>query len=155
MRLVGATALALFAGLGLYLAPLDPNILALQFSFTGEAFQAVLERWQAGGVALYRSHFGADFALLAAYGAFGLMAGRAHAAAHGRAGALAHLLTWALPAAAVADAGENLLHLWLTGGARASSDGIYLLSGLAASVKWAGFVVFVVCALVAWRRRSV
>jgi len=41
----GLLALVLFLSLAAYLAPLKPDVLALQFTFTPEAFGAVVHLW--------------------------------------------------------------------------------------------------------------
>lgn len=146
----GITALIVFVAIGVYLAPLEPNILWLQFSFTESAFNGVLDQWQDDGTALYRSHFPADFVLLALYGAFGFLHGRQVAAAHRIGLPLATRLTWALPVAALADAAENGLHLLLSGHSPVATPVLYPVSGLAASVKWLAFLVF---AASAWAAR--
>ena len=57
---LGIVTLALFVGLGVYLAPLNPNIVTLQFTFSPVAFQAVLDAWGPEGVARYRAHLPVD-----------------------------------------------------------------------------------------------
>jgi len=151
---LGVLALTLFAGIGVHLAPLDPNILHLQFAFRAQAFDAILSQWQPIGVARYRAHLPADFLLLAVYAVFGFRFGRERAptlTAHPR---LALCVTWALPLAAVADATENALHLVLTGGNVPASPVPYLLAGVVASTKWLGIGVFLVCVGHLSRRRA-
>lgn len=130
---LGASALALLLGLAIYLRPLAPSVVALQLSFDRSAFEAVLGAWGASGVALYRSHFGADFVLLLLYGLFGLSLRR-------------RALSGALVVAALADAVENLLHLRLTDlteGNAAAPTALYALAGAAATLKWLGLAAFV------------
>ena len=64
-------ALALLCALGAYLAPLQPNILALQFAFTPRAFGEVVHQWTGEPLHRYRVHLLVDYALLASYGLFG------------------------------------------------------------------------------------
>jgi hypothetical protein len=59
----GIAALLLFIGLAIYLLPLQPNIIALQFAFNAEAFRAILAQWQPEGIALFRSHLPVDVLL--------------------------------------------------------------------------------------------
>lgn len=150
--LTGLAALALFAGLAWYLAPLQPNIVTLQFAFTPAAFGAVIHSWPAEHLARYRAHFGADFVLLACYGAFGyLCAARTRLFAALAAG-LQRAAKLALPLAAVFDAAENLLHLWLTAVPRFGTDAVYASAALAAGAKWALLLAFAALAVLALRR---
>ncbi|WP_146139329.1 hypothetical protein [Simplicispira suum] len=149
---LGLAALAVFIGIAVYLAPLEPGILRLQFSFTASSFQGVLEQWQAHGIALYRAHFSADFVLLVLYGAFGFAYGRQCAAARAMHRRLAWLVVWSLPVAALADAGENALHLLLTDGRPAAASTLYALAALAATAKWLAILAFGAASLGARRR---
>lgn len=151
---LGIAALLMFIAIGVYLAPLKPSLLCLQFSFTQTTFQRVLEQWQGGGVALYRSHFPADFMLLALYGAFGYVYGTRFAASHAIGRVAAAALAWSLPVAAVTDATENGLHLLLTGTQPVGSPVLYAISGVAASVKWLAFWIFAASAIATWRKRA-
>ena len=150
---LGLAALGVFIGIALYLAPLDPGILWLQFAFTAPNFEGVLRQWQAQGIALYRGHFVADFVLLVLYGAFGFAYGRRRIAAQDTDRTVARLLVWSLPAAALADAAENTLHLLLTDGRPAAAPALYALAGLAATVKWVGILAFTAAALGIRRRK--
>ncbi len=148
--LLGAAVLALFAGLAAWLAPLEPGIVPLQLAATPRAFGAIVHAWGPEGLARYRAHFAADFVLLAGYGLLGwrlvqltalfaALAPRAHTAA-----------AWMLPAAALADAAENLLHLWLTAAPRFGPAWPYGLAAASAAAKWlllAGFAAALAWAL--------
>lgn len=150
---LGLLAAALFTGLALTLAPLDPGVIQLQFAATPRAFAAIVHAWGSDGLARYRSHFGADFVLLAAYGAWGwvLVQRTAVFAAAGRtARAVGAAL---LPLAALADAAENTLHLWLTAAPRFGADGIYAAAAAAATLKWAAIAAFGAWCAVALARR--
>ncbi len=137
----GLAALALFGLITARTAALDPPLLALQLAPTPEAFGGVLQRWQAPGIAVYRAHFALDFALLACYGLFGrLLARRGWVA-------------WALPAAALCDAAENLLHLRLLARPEAL-DALVVAAAFGASVlKWLLILAFVAGLLAGLRRR--
>jgi hypothetical protein len=150
---LGLAALAVFIGIAVYLAPLEPGILRLQFSFTASSFQGVLEQWQAQGIALYRAHFSADFVLLVLYGAFGFAWGRQCVAARAMHRRLAWLVVWSLPVAALADAGENVLHLLLTDGRPDAAPQLYAAAGLAALLKWLAILAFGAATLGASRRQ--
>jgi hypothetical protein len=138
----------LFAGLGVFLAPLHPSVVALQFTYSPEAFAAVLQTWGPDGVVRFRQHLTVDGLLLLSYGSAGyLAAGRTRLFA-----SLTHyvrLAFWALllPLAAVFDAGENLLHWWLTGadvlnGTVTLPSMTYFAAGLCASAKWLGIALY-------------
>lgn len=146
--LLGLAALALFVGLAAWLAPLDPGVVQLQFAATPKAFGAIVHAWGAEGLARYRAHFPADFVLLACYAALGwrlVRRTRAFAPLAPRTGAFA---AWALPAAALADAAENALHLWLTAAPRFDPAWPYALAAACATAKWALLLGF--AALLAW-----
>lgn len=148
----GILAIGVAIGISVCLASLDPNFFHLQFAFSDQSFNAVLTKWESIGVARYRSHFPADFLFLAAYGIFGFKFGREHLPALAAQPKLAALLTWTLPFAAVADAAEDTFHLILTGTGVTTIPVIYFMSGSAASLKWFGIAVFLVC--VTLSRRS-
>lgn len=134
--LTGLSALGLIAGLGWYLAPLEPNILVLQFAFTPRAFGEVIHAWPAEHLLRFRAHFPFDYVLLLSYGAFGyLLATRTQILAP-LPPALRPSVRWALPLAAVFDASENALQLWLTEVPRFGVPLPYLVAASCASLKW-------------------
>ncbi|MBZ0132346.1 MAG: hypothetical protein M9884_02845 [Rhodocyclaceae bacterium] len=141
---LGLSTAALFVGIAVYLLPLTPSVVGLQFTFSEPAFLAVLQNWGSDGIARFRAHFVADYALLVCYGAFGFVFAR-------RTGVLSECspmwrgaLTWALPLAALADAIENALHLYLSSGAPHVETALYPAAGGAATLKWLLIGVFVV-----------
>lgn len=150
--LTGLGALGLFAALLVALAPLEPGVLALQMAHTPRRFGAVVHQWSPAQLARYRAHLPFDGLLLLLYGSFGWLL-----AAHTR--VLASLPPWLqrlavpwLPAAALCDAIENLLHGWLTEAPRLGVAALYPLSTGCSLLKWfllAGFALLVVAAL--WR----
>lgn len=154
--LSGGAALVLFAGLARYLAPLHPSALALQLAFTPAAFGAIVHSWSAADLARYRAHLPWDYGLLVCYGAFGwLCATRTGVfAALPLRPALATIGRWALPAAAVFDAAENTLHLWLTAAPRFGVPQLYAIAATCASAKWLGIVAFALLAVLALARRG-
>ncbi len=139
LRIARMLAIAVFFGIAVYLAPLDPCILQLQFAFDGETFTDILTHWRPKGVARYRSHFPADLMFLSLYGLSGYWFGR-ECSARVRAPAL--LLTWSLPFAAIADMIEDAFHFILTTENITATAELYFLSGSTASAKWLGFAVF-------------
>ena len=66
VRASGLVALALFAALAAWLAPLEPGALALQFAATPRAFGEVVHRWSAQDLQRYRAHLPLDAVLLLA-----------------------------------------------------------------------------------------
>lgn len=161
MRIVvisGLIALALFLGLAVYLAPLDPSLIALQLSFTQEGFTNVLAAWKPQGVAIFRSHLPVDGVLLLAYGVFGYTFVSRSNIFDLISAATRKKLAYLLPAAALADSAENMVHWVLTSpgaaGSTASMDWPYALAGGCATLKWLGLTGFVVFAGVVWARRS-
>jgi len=64
----GVVALGLFCAIAWYLAPLQPNILALQFAFTPRAFGEVVHQWTGEPLHRFRMHLLADSALLVSHG---------------------------------------------------------------------------------------
>jgi hypothetical protein len=151
----GGLAAALFAGIALYLAPLEPGVLTLQLAFSPRVFGQIVHLWPAEHLARYRSHFTADFALLVCYGAFGwLLATRTELFTR-QPPALRVSGKWALPLAAGFDAAENALHLWLTEVPRFGVPWAYTAAALAASLKWGLLLAFafaVACALAGRQR---
>ena len=148
VRSTGLAVLLLFVGLAIHLLPLQPNILALQFAFNAEAFRAILAEWQPEGVALFRSHLPVDVVLLVAYGVFGyLFTTRTEVFAK-------YTPVWRLrisvfmPVAAVADAVEDILHWYLTGGGYVSYFKVLVPVATAySSLKFAGIAMFGVAVL--------
>ncbi len=145
--LLGLIAAALFAGIALYLQPLKPTVISLQFAFSESAFLAVLHGWQAEGVARFRAHFVADYALLVCYGAFGYTFSRRARVFSSCPSGRKRLLTWALPLAALADAIENALHLHLTSAAPQAAAALFPAAGVAATIKWLLLGVFAAVAV--------
>lgn len=144
----GIAALLLFIALAIYLLPLQPNIVALQFAFNADAFRAILEQWQPEGVALFRSHLPVDAVLLVAYGVFGyLFTNRTEVFAR-------YTPVWRMrisvfmPVAAVADAVEDVLHWYLTSGGYVSYFKVLVPVATAySSLKFAGIAMFGVAVL--------
>ncbi|MFY8041292.1 MAG: hypothetical protein ACOVOD_00015 [Rhodoferax sp.] len=157
MTLALLACVLFFGGLGLYLAPLQPSLVALQFTFTPEAFGQVLQAWGPEGVQRFRNHLPVDGLLLLSYSAAGYLAVTRTRLFEPLETRLP--LQWVallLPLAALCDAGENLLHWWLTGGDPLSSlvgTSWYWAAGLCATFKWLGFVAFAIAALLARLRR--
>jgi hypothetical protein len=152
--LSGGAALALLCALGVYLAPLQPNILALQFAFTPRAFGEVVHQWTGEPLHRFRMHLVADYALLVSYGLFGYLLSTRTQVFQAFEGRRRRWAAWTLPLAAAFDAVENTFHLWLTEVLRFGIAWPYLAAALAASAKWVllfGFGLAVVLALVRGR----
>jgi len=135
--LTGGLSVVLVAGIAIHLAPLRPGVLALQLAFSPRGFGEIVHWWPPDHLARYRSHFPADFALLVCYGAFGWLLARRTGLFADRSAAWRAWAAWALPAAALCDAAENFLHLWLTAAPRFGVGWVYLASATASSLKWA------------------
>lgn len=151
--LCGTAALLLFAALAIYLAPLRPGVLELQFAFTANSFGAIVHSWSADDLARYRAHFGFDFVLLVLYGAFGWLCATRAPMRVALSPWLRALARWALPVAAAFDASENLLHLWLTAAPRFGVPHLYAIAASCAALKWIGILGFALLAALALARR--
>lgn len=151
--LLGGAVLVLFAAIALYLAPLEPGVLQLQFAFTPRAFGTVMHFWPPEHLARYRAHFPWDFLLLVCYAAFGLLFVKRSPLFAVQAPAVRAAAAWLLPLAACFDAAENVLHLWLTATPRFGVAPVYALSASAAAAKWTLLLAFALSVLHALARR--
>lgn len=157
LKLAAVACVLLFGGLGAYLAPLQPSVVALQLTFTPEAFARVLQAWGPEGVQRFRNHLAVDGVLLLSYGAAGYWAVVRTRFFEPLAQQMP--LRWVallLPLAAAFDAGENVLHWGLTGGDALSAPvgaAWYLAAGLCAAFKWVGIGAFALAALIARLQR--
>lgn len=148
MKLVwlwGVASVGLLVGLGVYLLPLQPNLVALQFTFTPAAFHAVLDAWGPQGVALFRSHLPVDGVLLLCYGMFGYQLATRSTVFHGFSAAAQRRLALVMPLAAFFDSVENLLHGYLTGPSTQAAAAVYGAAGVAVSLKFLLLLLFAVC----------
>lgn len=147
--LSGAAALALFAGIAWYLAPLQPNVLALQLAFSPRAFAEVIHAWSADDLLRYRAHLPYDVLLLLCYGSFGwLLAARTGLFA-ARPVAWRRCAMWLLPLAATFDATENGFHWWLTEVPRFGVAWVYGVAAACAAAKWLLLLAYVLAVLYA------
>lgn len=146
-----ATAL-LFTGISFYLAPLNPNIIALQFAATPRAFGAIVHTWPAEHLARFRNHLPADCLLLLCYGSLGYLLATRTAVFKGLKALARRAATWALPLAAVFDALENGLHWWLTEVPRFGVPLPYALASGAAGLKWLLILAFALISVFAVSR---
>ncbi|MDT7515675.1 hypothetical protein [Rhodoferax mekongensis] len=157
LKLAVVVSVLCLGGFAVYLAPLQPSVVALQLTFTPDAFARVLQAWGPEGVQRFRHHLPIDGLLLCSYGAAGYLA-VARTRFFESLKSLLHIhgLALLLPAAAALDAAENLLHWVLTGadaGVTPASAAWYLAAGICASLKWAGIAAFAFATVLAWRRR--
>ena len=150
--LSGALALLLFAAMAIHSAPLSPSIPVIQFTYGEAAFKAVLAQWGPIGIERFRSHFFIDFPFLTSYAVFGYLLARHAVPADTPNNTARTFLTWALPLAAVLDAGENLLHLRFIADGAYPMAGAYLLAGVVATGKWALIAAFIIGFFYARRR---
>jgi hypothetical protein len=157
MRLLwlsGLATLGLFVALAWMLAPLHPNILALQFAFTPAAFARVVHAWPDAHLQRYLAHLRWDYLLLACYAVFGWLLATRSTLFDAQPPALRRAAKWLLPTAAVFDAVENALHGWLAAAPRFGVGWLYALSAISSSLKWLlllSFATLVVKALAAAR----
>lgn len=137
----GLLALGILLALGVYLAPLQPPLVALQLTFSREAFDAVAAQWGEQGVALFRKHLYPDFALMAAYALYGVCTVRYTRLFHMR---FVPPIFWyaIMPLAALADVAENMLHLAITAPQAQPLDWWYCAAGISASIKFGLIVLF-------------
>ena len=150
---LGMAIVGLFMGLGWYLQPLQPSIVALQFTFSPGAFQAVLDAWGPQGMQRFRTHLGFDGALLLCYGAFGYLLVVRGPWFGGFSTLARRHVAILMPLAALFDAVENLLHGHLTSETLVTASVVYGAAGGAASAKWLCLLLFaLLCAVAAWRR---
>ncbi|MDZ7919218.1 hypothetical protein [Rhodoferax sp.] len=154
LKLAAVACVLLFIGLGVYLAPLQPSVVALQLTFTPEAFTQVLHAWGPEGVQRFRNHLAFDGLMLLSYGAAGYLAVARTRFFEPLAQQMP--LRWVallLPLAAVWDAGENVLHWGLTGGdvlTLPCAFVLYYIAGLCATLKWAAILSFGIASLMAY-----
>lgn len=142
-RATGIAALLLFVGLAIYLLPLQPNIVALQFAFNAGTFRAILEQWGPEGVALFRSHLPVDVVLLVAYGTFGYLFTTRTAVFAQYTPVWRMRISVFMPVAALADAVEDILHWYLTGDGFVSNAHVLVPVATAySSLKFAGIAMF-------------
>jgi hypothetical protein len=132
---------------------LMPSIPELQFTYTERAFRAILEQWQADGIARFKQHFSIDFPFLLCYGLLGYVIATRTAWFRTFPVRTKTVITWLMPSASFADAIENLLHLYLVSTAPPFDASLYLFAGLIASLKWLLIALFVVCAAYALGRK--
>lgn len=151
--LSGLSALALLAGITWYLAPLQPNILALQLAFSPRAFAEVIHAWSAADLLRYRAHLPYDCLLLACYACFGYLLVSRSALFAAQPAALRNLAMWLLPLAAAGDATENAFHWWLTEVPRFDIAWAYGVAAACAAGKWLLLLGFWLAVLYALDRR--
>lgn len=149
--LAAIATLGLAAGIGWYLAPLEPGVLALQFAFTPRSFGQIIHLWSPGQLARFRAHIPADYALLLSYGATGYLLAT-QTPLFRSVPAVRVAATWALVLAAAFDAVENGLHLWLTEVPRFGVQAPYLVAASCASLKWLLLLAYGFTAVIAVAR---
>lgn len=137
-------------------APLEPNLVAFQLTFTAEGFWQALTAWGPGGIARFRAHLLPwDMFHPIVYGLFGyLLAGRSPLFAEAT-NDRRRLLALMLPVAAGFDYVENFSHLYLLGQPPGSGALLVPLTATCSAIKWAlaaWFTVIVSAALI--RRRG-
>ena len=129
---------------------LEPGMLVLQFAWTPRGFGEIIHVWPPADLQRYRRHLLVDTVLLLAYARFGWLLATRTALFRPLPRVVARCVPRVLPLAALFDAVENALHAWLTEMPRFGLDGVYLLSTVCSTLKWAllfGFGVLVLWAL--------
>ncbi len=146
----GVLAAVLFGGVFIYLWPLRPGVIALQFAWHPQTFGGIIHLWSDADLARYRSHLPVDGVTLLAYGVFGWLLATRTAVFAACAPSTQAFARLCLPLAAVFDAAENAFHWWLTEVPRFDTPVTYLASSACSALKWGlliGFGVLVLWAL--------
>lgn len=153
-RLAGVLATCLLVGLAIWLAPLEPGVVALQFAVTPTAFGKIVHAWSPQDLERYRAHLPVDTLLALAYGGFGLGWVRASPWFASMGAGARRVAAGLLPLAALADVAENGWHFWLTEAPRFGIPAAYAIAAACAALKWGlllGFAFLVAARL--WRER--
>ena len=146
----GVLAAALFIGVFMYLLPLKPGVIALQFAWHPQTFGGIIHLWSDADLARYRSHLPVDCVVLLVYAAFGWLLAMRMIVFLPLAASMRLVARLWLPLAAVFDAAENAFHWWLTELPRFDTPATYLLSTACSALKWGlliGFGALVLYAL--------
>ena len=146
----GVLAAALFIGVFMYLLPLKPGVIALQFAWHPQTFGEIIHLWSDADLARYRSHLPVDCVVLLVYAAFGWLLATRTTVFLPLAASMRLVARLWLPLAAVFDAAENAFHWWLTELPRFDTPATYLLSTACSALKWGlliGFGALVLYAL--------
>jgi hypothetical protein len=152
--LSGDLMLLLFMAMVIYTFPLEPSIPYLQFTYSENAFKAVLEQWGSEGIEQFRRHFVIDFPFLVSYGIFGFLFSKNSPILSRQTTVIRSFMIWGLPVAAGLDAVENLIHLHLITSANETPSALYLAAGIVAGSKWLLIAAFVVATAYFWRKAS-
>jgi hypothetical protein len=134
-------------------SPLQPNILALQLSFTAEAFWHVIDLWEPAGVAIYGSHFVYDNFHPFIYATFGYLLVSRTALFSDLGATARRFFLLSLPVAGIFDLLENAAHLYLLAQPPGSGTLIVPLSGTCSAIKWTLAVAFAIAIVVQSLRR--
>ena len=146
----GVLAAALFIGVFMYLLPLKPGVIALQFAWHPQTFGGIIHLWSDADLARYRSHLPVDCVVLLVYAAFGWLLATRTTVFLPLAASMRLVARLWLPLAAAFDAAENAFHWWLTELPRFDTPATYLMSTTCSAFKWGlliGFGVLVLYAL--------
>ena len=149
IRVVGIVSVLLFTAMAIYTSSLDPGIPSIQLTFTERGFNSILSKWNPTQVEVFKRHFLIDYPFLICYGLLGYLISKRTDLFAKFTHTAKGLLAVSLPAAAIADAVENSLHLIFLYGAGPFGQAQYFAAGTAASIKWLLIVVFVAFAIYA------
>lgn len=145
--LSGTISALLFIAMLIYTSPLQPSIPCLQLTYDETAFRTIFDQWKKNGIDdIFRKHFYIDFPVLISYGLFGYLLASRTSLFAALPAVVRRILIRTLPLAASLDAGENLLHLYLTSGAGQMPPSLYLTAGLVATGKWLLIALFLAAA---------
>jgi hypothetical protein len=142
VALLGLAFVISQANLAWLVAPLRPNILALQLAFTATEFWSIIKAWGTPGVALFRSHFAYDLVHPFVYGAFGYFLVANTALFSGLSARARCALQYALPVAAAFDLTENAIHFYLLSQGVGAGEYLVPFSATCSSIKWGLAAVF-------------
>ncbi len=156
IAILATVCVVLLAGMGWYLLPLKPNMVALQFFvFTPAEFHAILDAWGPQGVVRFRNHLPVDGFFLLCYCALGYLLVLHTGLFSQWSGGQRKAVALMLPIAAAFDAVENLLQWHLSALVAPAEPLWYAVSGSASMLKWALIVLFVAsCALARARHKG-
>ena len=132
IRFYAGICLALFAFMIAYTAALRPIATSVQFVFSADAFHQIIHAWREQDLLnVFINHFYVDYVFLLMYAVIGYQVTRTYA-------------KWLLPAAALFDALENSMQLYLINDNTQAISLLYALSGCFSAAKWLLIVLFVV-----------
>lgn len=135
-------------------APLEPNLIAFQLTFSAEGFWQALAAWGPDGVARFRAHLPWDMLHPFLYGLFGYVLVTRSPLFESATPSRRRLLALILPIAAGFDYFENFSNLYLLSQPPGSGALLVPLTATCSAIKWSLAAVFSGIVLAAFARRS-